>query len=776
MPHKFWKQISYISGLLAIAVLFGLIVFAANVEIKDLDLWLHLKMGEFIFQHHYVPDVDVLSHTIAGKPWVNHEWLFQLICYGVFNAWGPDGLISMQVFVVAFTFLILLFLGYNKEKQFGMAFLLLLVLLVYQMRFTIRPDIFSLLFFASYIYILALHIDKKWSIIVLGIIQVLWANFHGFFFFGPFIVLMGICAEWIKRRVPLPYQWNEAGRLTDDEFGRLKFIFVAVILASLVNPLTFKGAWYPIDVLINIPGKSKVFFSYIQELKPPITRDNIFSFDSYGYYKLLIVISFVGFVFNRKKIDIGDFFIWMLFLLVSLGALRNIVFFSFAAYFVCMTNYGNLSSRDIIPVHFKDKKFELITLSLLKILLVVWMIQFMTRLSTAGYFDFDKYELKSEFGGVTQRNYPNKAADFLIANEVKGNFFNDFNSGAYLIGRCHPNIKVFIDGRTEVYGPEFFRYYQKIWGEANTEIFEEAVKRYNITGVLLNTIHENAPPKLLLHIYQNKDWVPVYFDYDAVIFLKNVPQNAAVIQKCRLDLSKWAAPKMDLQKLGPRLITPIQQINRAYSLEAMNLDDLALEEAREVLKILPQSVGAHKIMGKIYGKRNDYRKAFEYFRIAAMLSSQDDEIRSNLALAYEKIGDIEHAIKQYVWVSKAKPKDAKAYFKLAGLYAHGGQLNEIVPVLKKGLQLDTSAVRDTLEIGDMIFKKEKFELARQVYETALLGNRDSDKVYHKIGLCYQSLGFRDKAKAAFEVGLAKNPKNEELKESLSDLGKIHPPK
>ena len=40
--------------------------------------------------------------------------------------------------------------------------------------------------------------------------------------------------------------------------------------------------------------------------------------------------------------------------------------------------------------------------------------------------------------------------DFLVANKVKGNFFNDFNSGAYLVGRCSPNIKVFIDGRTEV--------------------------------------------------------------------------------------------------------------------------------------------------------------------------------------------------------------------------------------------------------------------------------------------------------------------------------------
>ena len=82
-----------------------------------------------------------------------------------------------------------------------------------------------------------------------------------------------------------------------------------------------------------------------------------------------------------------------------------------------------------------------------------------------------------EFGGITQRNYPNKAADFLVENKVKGNFFNDFNSGAYLIGRCFPDIKVFMDGRTEVYGPRFFQYYDKAWKQGDVKILEEILDK-----------------------------------------------------------------------------------------------------------------------------------------------------------------------------------------------------------------------------------------------------------------------------------------------------------
>ena len=164
MSEKFWQRLSYIFGILAIGVVFGMTAFMASLEIKDLDLWLHLKMGKVISEHQTVPTSDMLSCTIAGKPWVNHEWLFQVVIYKIWHAWGFDGLINMQIWVVLLTFLILMFVAYSKDRQLLAAFFLLLVLLVYQTRFTIRPDIFSLLFFVSYVWILSWFIDRRWSL------------------------------------------------------------------------------------------------------------------------------------------------------------------------------------------------------------------------------------------------------------------------------------------------------------------------------------------------------------------------------------------------------------------------------------------------------------------------------------------------------------------------------------------------------------------------------------------------------------------------------------
>ena len=195
MSSNFWQKLNYIIGIIAISILFGVMAFAANIEIKDLDLWLHLGMGKFILENGYVPDKDMLSCTIQGRPWINHEWLFQVTIYTIYKIWGALGLNYMQVSIAVITMCILLFLGYNKDRQLGTLLMLLITFVVYQSRFTHRPDLFSLLFFAIYIYILALHIDKRWSVYVLFIIQVLWSNFHGFFFFGPIFVAIGLVSE-----------------------------------------------------------------------------------------------------------------------------------------------------------------------------------------------------------------------------------------------------------------------------------------------------------------------------------------------------------------------------------------------------------------------------------------------------------------------------------------------------------------------------------------------------------------------------------------------------
>jgi tetratricopeptide (TPR) repeat protein len=757
---------SHGAGLLPLGAIFGFVFYMAQIEIKDLDLWLHIGVGKFITLNRYVPAYDILSHTIAGTPWINHEWLFQVIVYNIYQAWGPDGLIQMQVGIVTLTMLLLLFLGYNKDKQLILAFVLFLVGMVYSQRFTIRPDIYSLFFFVFYIFVLALHIDKKWATPALVIIQILWTNIHGFFFFGPLFVLIGLMSEGIKRHVKLPWEWNASGRLTNSEFRRLKFIFILVVLACMVNPYTLKGAWYPIGVFFSFSGENKVFFQHIQELQKPVTLQTLWTGGDFITYKLLIMLSIISFIFNRRRIDISALLFWLVFLVFSLQAARNAAFFAFAAYLVILTNLINISYKDIVPLRFTGKNFLYLTSTVVKLWFVIWIFNFAEGLAANGYYDFDRYERKSEYGGVSKRSYPDKAVDFLVQNNIQGNFFNDFNSGAYLVGRAFPRIRVFIDGRTEVYGGKFFEKYRKIWEDGDVGLFEEMVKKHNISGAFLNSVNQHIPDKILNYLYAHKDWKPVYFNYDGLVFLRDVPQNKAFIERWAIDLSHWQPIKLDLLKIGSSPVQPYQFYFRAFTLESLGLHEPALAEAMEAIKIAPGYAEVCDLIGKIYTERKEYEKAFEHFRIAAIGQSNNPKVRHNLALCYFDMGAYEGAIKQYLRIIEMWPGQPKAYFLLAKVYAKDKQYDKAMEILKNAHKLGPQDARDVLGIGDILYEQGNYEKAQEAYQLAIKTGKDLSLAHKKLGFVYKVIGDSGKAAEEFRQSLALDPADEEVKKEL----------
>lgn len=768
MFEKLLKKFNYLSGMLAFGILMGLIVFLANCEISDFDLWLHLKTGKVIVEQGFIPVKDIFSCTVFGQPWNNHEWLFQSFFYLIFSMFGYDGLFMAQAVIVMLTFMLLFLLSDIRSRHYFTVFLLFLLGLVYQTRFTMRPDLLSLLFFTFYIYILSIHLGRRISVFLLLIVQILWVNVHGFFIFGPLLVFVGIISELIKRRVKLPWEWNNVGRLTKEEFHQLNVILIFSLLACLANPQFIKGALYPIIVLFQMAGESGIFFNYIQELQKPIIFSDIFS-SSYPYYKALIFISLYSFYVNRKKIDISALFLWIIFLIFSLKAVRNMTYFGIVSYLVTILNFSEKRLGDILPFKFKKEELKLITIALLNIGMIVLMVRFGYTQSNRVYFDFEKYEMKSSYGGVSLRNFPWAAAEFINKNKVYGNFFNDFNSGAFLVGYCFPGVRVFLDGRTELYGPRFFKEYMKILGDGNKEAFLNAVKKYQLTGAFLNSIYNRVPDKILQLLYNDKEWVLIYLDYDAIIFLKDVPQNKALIEKFRKDKKGFSFSDVDLQQLGPRGVFPYREIKRAYNLEAIGLDQAALEEANLALAISPSAPEPYFIRGKIAEKKKDYIKAFADLRIATMLLPEDAEARYHLALTYAALKDYKNAIKQYRTIARGGFKKSEVFLKLAEAYQEEGQYSEAWDVFQKAVSMAPHNVNDLFDVADIFVAKKEYKEALEAYKLIARMNPRESKAYYKIGLCFEAMGKTKEAREAFLRGLRIDPANMLLKKEVKRI-------
>jgi tetratricopeptide (TPR) repeat protein len=701
LREKHWNILSRWAGYAAIGLLLGIISFMGNLEIKDLDLWLHIGAGRFITNNGYIPLFDIFSNSIAGQPWDNHEWLFQVLVYRLYDAFGPGGLQQMQSVVVTVALGTLLFIGYHRERQLVVLVTLIMVAMVFQQRFTMRPDLFSLLFFTLYIFILSLHIDKRWAPWALALVQLAWVNIHGFFFFGPLFILLGIISEALKRHAPLPWEWNSTGRLDDQEYRNLGKAFVFVVLACLVNPGFWKGAVYPLGIFWNLSGEHGIFFKHIQELQAPLSWASLWDNDRFAAYKILILVSAVTFVLNRRAVDISALLLWLVFLAFSLKAVRNISFFAAASYLAIINNLFNLDPDRLLPFRFSDARFRHLSSLAGKIGVILWMLHYADKVFTYGYYDFDRYERKSEYGGVAQRSFPDKAVDFLVDNKISGNFFNDFNSGAYLIGRAYPRIRVFIDGRTEAYGADFFKSYMKIWPGGDGEAFDRAADKFQLTGALLNTSTAPAPKGLARHLYESPEWKPVYFDYDGLVFLKDVPRNREWIEEFEIDLAGRPAGELDLYRLGSMPVEPYRNYFRALTLESVGLEDEARAEALAALEVDAGYAGPYEILGRIESENKNFEQAYRYFRKAVVFSGGKNSARKGMARALVDLGQYKFAIEQYQKILRAWPDDSGAVYALARARAGAGEFELAREVWNRAAEKsppDKDAAGEMLEV------------------------------------------------------------------------------
>ncbi|MFH1656114.1 MAG: tetratricopeptide repeat protein [Candidatus Omnitrophota bacterium] len=755
-----FKKIDFVFAFICLFLIFFLLIIYSNGEITKLDTWLHLKTGEWILANKAIPHYDIYSYIYSGNKWIDHEWLFQVISFSFYNKLGVSGLLFMQTIVAFAVFLIFIFIGYRLKEYVITLIPLLLCLYIFRSRFA-RPEIFSVLFLSVYLLIINRYLNSKWYLFLLIPIQIIWTNMHGFFFVGPLLILFLIISDFVKSKVRLPWQWNEANRLNDPARIKLICVFLYLILACLVNPYFWEGALYPLKVFFSLGGESRLLFKNIVELLPPITgRQTISSVlmsDYLTQYIVLIIISLLSFKLNYKRANIFNIIIWVFFFILASVSVRNVAFFCFIAYFVYTENMRGVVSLKFKTKLFPDEKIQYLLKWILSVFIMMFVMQNAKEFMNRKYYVFDESSFKSSIGGFSKSMYPEKAVDFILANNIKGNIYNEFNSGAYLIGRCYPQVKVFIDGRTELYGIDFFKKYDAIV-HGDTKLLEEQIKKYDIKSALLNSVLFEIPREVSTYFYKDPDWKLVFFDEFSLIFLKDVKENKAIIKKFKIDLGNWKPPEPDLKKIGFAAVSPYTYVNRAYTLYGLGMYKQAILEAKEAIRINPNSSNAYKLLGIVYYNQKLYDKAFESYRLAGILNPSDPKIRVGSGLVLSALGDLEGAIEEMETAIKISPHHADAYYRLSLLLKKTGENKKAIESLKKAVKLSPKYIEYLLELGTAHYDEKDFKSALDLYKRALEIRSDSAKIRTSLGVALSSLGQNDEAEEEFKKAIEINDK------------------
>jgi hypothetical protein len=502
---------------------------------KNYDWWWQLASGRLMVAQGRLLDSDPFSFTRPGFPWLNHEWLFQLVGYLGFRVAGDwlPALMTLLLGVAAYCFLFACALR-RSACVAGAGLLLALSLAGARFRFDPRPEMASTCFLAVLCFLLHSsatpgHGRRAWLLFPLFAV---WCNVHPAVLLGVAVAVLWLIGETIERQLR-----HETAAL---DVSRITAILLSPV-AILLNP----GGWTLITVpfsLHRIVGSGHA--PNMEWARPRFTDFQTFYLTAFAAALFLLArwlkdlppvrrlqergqspAGQVSGSWSRGALNLD----WPPMLAAALAGalafqqLRNIGFFFLLLPLALARPLGAVLQGSRAPV------------AAMKVLCgSVLVLEMAVFLRGAPEWAGESYFRKIS---------PSNAVSFLERNDIGRHLFNDVKFGGYLIWKRYPAHRVFIDGRNEVYDSLL----AEVFGALGSwERWEALLDRYDIDAAMLRRGQLQAvqyPPQspgeaprramraFSAAYFQSSLWALVYWDDDALVFVRRGdPRHAAVLQ------------------------------------------------------------------------------------------------------------------------------------------------------------------------------------------------------------------------------------------------------
>ncbi len=432
----------------------------------DPDFGWHIKTGELILKRG-IPRTDWFSYTMPNFPWIDHEWLTNVSMFKIYSLFGYFGLALISAIIVA---ALLVLIIPRIKKLPSIFFLIPLILVFWELNrvYGIRPQIITAFFLGVFWLILSkFNETKKFKLLwFLPILTLLWANLHGGFILGIFLLFL-ILGWQILLKTKIKNFLEKFFKIKawqKKEVKRFTFILFISLVASLINP--YGGKFY--EVALTSVGNSYYSFFISEWLPLPLG----IRISGILYLFFFITLTFI----NHKRIDGSELLITYSILVISfLHQLSFPLFLILSAPIMAESIYLTSKEKSLFPrLKRLYKKFGKLTLA---IFLGLFMLNI--GISLFSYFVVREFAPS----GDEVINYSG-LAEYLKNNSKEKVMFNDYDLGGFLIWQV-PEKKVFIDGRMlswEQDNLNILKEYNKIVISAD---YKEIFKKYNIKQVVL---------------------------------------------------------------------------------------------------------------------------------------------------------------------------------------------------------------------------------------------------------------------------------------------------
>jgi hypothetical protein len=385
--------------------------------VVDVDLWGHVMFGGDILRAG-IPARDHYAFT-SDLPWVDHEWLTEVIMFGAYTAHPRVGLVGLRLLLLA-SFLLIVWYDLRREgvpAPAAVTLVTVLTLLTYSRTQHVRPQLFSLAVFAALLVLLKSG-DRGRIAVLFAIppLMALWSNLHGGFVVG--LLPLGL--------------WAARASLDRSRTPRSRIVAVAAlaagVLATLANPYGI-GLW---EFLTRTLGPDR---HDITEWLPVTSSGTAVMV----FWTVTATLALAALWYGGRKEPFERTLLIMLLAVASFRVARLDAFFAVATIMCFGTTLSSILTRRTAATASRRRH------------VVASAAVFVAALSVAAYAR--QRDEKSGFQCVDMARadwLPEREAAAYVAEQgLRGHVVVFFDWGEYVLWHFAPQLRVSMDGRRE---------------------------------------------------------------------------------------------------------------------------------------------------------------------------------------------------------------------------------------------------------------------------------------------------------------------------------------
>jgi hypothetical protein len=493
-----------IGNMVFVALLFVLTFNSGQGLLGDGDTGYHIRTGEIILRTWEIPTSDPYSFHSPPLKWTAHEWLSEVIMAVVFQLSGLTGVVLFFAFLLALThWLLYESLRSRSDDIYLCAIVTLLATACSSAHWLARPHVFSLLITLGWCHLLdRFQYKNQNTLVYMPPLMILWVNLHGGFIIG--LVLIGI---YFAGNVA--YALISSGMKSHAYRRKAKtllIVLLATLAASLINPFGWEILWFPIRVTSDRFLMDRV----IEFLSP--------NFHEVLPFKYMLLAMIGALALSRSALNPIEVTLVLLLSYMALYSARHISLFAVVVSPILLKSLesivNQLSTHILQSYRKRVGNLLAIDTDVKGFLWPVGTVLLIVGLAVGGNL---RYQFSDE-------KFPVAAVEFMKKERITGNMFNNDEFGDYLIFTAWPEYRVFMDGRSDMYGEKYGSDYLRV---ANAQRgWKEVLEKYNITFVLFDT---QSP--LSTALLEQHDWQPIYSDRVATMFLKKNSAHVDLLEK-----------------------------------------------------------------------------------------------------------------------------------------------------------------------------------------------------------------------------------------------------